>query len=160
MKMVVAKFIEEGEKRTMPVPKNYTGLLGGLAGRSIDMHGHLDLDPALIPRHGSTAVGNVQRKSWAGDNSSILSYSKGILKSLPRLNFFITPPSLLGDIRTSIGKESRPPLWQTTGRSLLCFENAPGLCASPSTTPSSPVRLVNQLGHGLSVRLENVPRPA
>ena len=130
MDKIVAKCIEEGEKKTTHMPKNYTSSLGGLAGRSIDLHSHLDQDPALILRHRLTSVGNVQRKSWAGDNSSILSCSKAFLGSFSTLNFFITPTSLLRDIHTSIRKESQPPLWQTTGRSLLFCKHSCPLCFS------------------------------
>lgn len=153
MDMIVAKFTEEGEKKTTHMTNNYTSPLGGLAGGSTDTHGHLDQDPAPILQHTSASVGSVQRKSQAGDNSSILSYTKDILRSLFRLNFFIAPTSLLRDSRASIMTEPQPPLWQSPP-ALKTLRRA-----SPSAVPSSPARLGKQVSVSACVRLENIPNP-
>lgn len=122
-------FTEQGEKKTMCMLKNHISPLGGLAGKSTHMLGHLYQDPARIPCHRSTPIGDVWGKRWAGDNSFILSYSKAIL-SLSRCNLFIMLTCLLGHIHTSVGKESRSPIQQTIDTSLSFQKHSCASCFS------------------------------
>lgn len=83
--MIVAQLIEGGEKKTTHMAKTCTSL-GGPAGRSMD-HMLIWITTQLVPQHTAVSLGNIQRKHRAEDNSSILSYSKVMLLSLPRWNF-------------------------------------------------------------------------